>query len=120
MIKKCISLTLALLIFSGSMGCYSTKQIPYHNVDEISEGDEITVIDQDMKAYNMIVKSSNKNEIQGFIYTGDERSPVIIPTDQIARIEIRRMDFGLMIILGGIFLGAIIFDGVVIPIPKPM
>jgi hypothetical protein len=118
MLKKFISSVLALLVIINSIGCFSTSYVPKNNIEELSEGDKITVIDQDMKAYNITVEKADKKEVLGYQYFGEQRSMVVISADRIAMIEIRRMDFGLMILAGSIFLGAIIFDGIIFPIPR--
>jgi hypothetical protein len=119
MIKKCISSVLAFLIIINTIGCYATAYVPKNQYDEIAKGDNITVIDEDMKAYNITVESADRNEIHGFYHSGEQKSMVVIRTDQVAMIEIRRMDFGIMILVGSIFLGAIIFEGIIIPIHRP-
>ena len=118
MIKKCISSTLALLVILNILGCYASRYVPNNDVQVISEGDEITVIDQEMKTYIMTVEHADINEIQGYVNGGENRTTIVIPTDQIDRIEIRRMDVGLMVTIGGIFFGAIVAGGIIIPIPQ--
>jgi hypothetical protein len=117
--KKCIAVILIQLVLIHSLGCSSSRTLSKNNIEEIKEGDEITVIDQDMKAYNITVQSCDINGIKGTEYTGERSSVVVISSDQIARIEMRRMDYGIMVMIGGIFLGAIIFDGIAFPLPRP-
>jgi len=117
MIKKSISGILILLIFINSLGCYSKAFVPKTDINKLSEGDKITVIANDMKAYNITVKSVEGSEIHGFEYSGEQKSMVVIHAKDVSFIEIDQLDVGLIILAGCVCLGAIIFKGVIIPVP---
>ena len=69
-----------------------------------------------MKAYNITVERADSKEISGYSNSGVKKSMVVISTDQVSRIEIRRMDYGLMVLAGSILVVAIIYEGIIFPI----
>ncbi len=84
MIKKSISGILVLLIFINSIGCYSKAFVSKKDMEKLSEGDNITVISQDMKTYIFTVEKVEGIEIHGFEYTGDQKSQVVIHAEEIS------------------------------------
>jgi hypothetical protein len=75
--KKCLSFNLALLILINTPGCYSTAYVPKNHFDELSTGDNITIIDEDTKAYRITVERAGSKEIRGYSNSGEPKSWMI-------------------------------------------
>jgi hypothetical protein len=113
---QCSSIILAILVIFFSIGCYSHSRIPKNQIDDISEGDKIVVTDMKMRSYKMTVENVTDKEIIGFEDTEEEKTRIIIFTDQISSVTIRQMDFGMMILAGATITVAIIYDGIILPL----
>ncbi len=118
MIKKSLSGILVLLIFINSIGCYSKAFVSKKDMEKLSEGDNITVISQDMKTYMITIEKVEGTEIHGFEYTGDQKSQVVIHAEEISTIEMKKLDAGKIILIGCICIAVIAYGGLIIPLEK--
>ena len=98
MIRKGIASILIILILINSIGCYSYNQIKKENTGEFEKDDEVKITTLDEKVYYL-----HDVEIQGsilkgygykYIYWGyrNKREEVVIPTDQIKKIEVDKFN----------------------------
>ena len=101
MIKKSIASVLIILILINSIGCYSYSQIKKEDTEKLWADDEVKITTIDEKVYIL-----TDVEIQGSILRGyghkDEYvfgfirkrgvEEVVIPTDQIKKIEVNKFD----------------------------
>jgi hypothetical protein len=122
MIRKGIASILIILILINSIGCYSYSQIKKEDTEKIEEYGEakITTIDDkvyiltDVEIQESILKGYGQKDeyLFGFIkYRGVKE--VVIPIDQIKKIEIKSPDTGLtvlaIIIIIGIPVGLVLY-----------
>ena len=101
MIKKSIASLLIILILINSIGCYSYSQINTESAVIFKEDDKVKITTLDEKIYILYNVKIGESEIKGVTYLthseklGDIRGKeVVIPTEQIKRIEVEKHNTG--------------------------
>ena len=117
MIKKNKASILIILILINSIGCYSRVHLSNEDIQEISGGDKITITTNDMKIYLVTVEKIIGTDIHGIQYTGDQGSKIVIKGEDIASIDMKKLDTGRTILTGCILIAAIAALGIIIPLP---
>ncbi len=120
MMKKSIASVLVLLILINSIGCYSYSQIKKEDAEKIEKDDEVKITTIYEKVYYLHDVQIKGSKLKGLYYTSSsnpryrrEVEEVVIPTDQIKKIEIKSSDTGLtvltIIIIIGIPVGLLLY-----------
>lgn len=99
MIKKSIASILIILILINSIGCYSYSQIKKEDSEELEVDDEVKITTLDEVVYILVDVEIQGSILKGhrleYIYWRDygfDLEEVLIPTEQIKKIEIDKFD----------------------------
>jgi hypothetical protein len=94
MIKKHIASILIILILINSIGCYSYNQIKIGNTKEFEKDDNVKITTLKEKVYNLHHVQIEGSELKGLSFNQFE-GDVVIPTNQIKKIEVHEFSFAL-------------------------
>ena len=112
MLKKSICIILVPLILINSLCCFSKVYLFQEDIDKISEGDNIIVMTQDGKAYDITVAKIEEEKIHGIVSDEGQEYPVVIHADDISMIQFKETDTSSTILFG--LTGIVVFTGMVI------
>jgi len=94
MIKKRILNILIISIFISSIGCYSYNLIKLGNTKEFEKDDKVKITTLKEKVYNLHNVQIEESKLKGLSFN-QFKGDVIIPTDQIKKIEVHEFSLAL-------------------------
>jgi hypothetical protein len=95
------------------VGCYKYVNLPRENLTKIENSDRIIVTTRDAKEHDIYVIKIEGAMIHGMEYEKDKTFRVVIPTNEIVSIEVRKLD-AVKTTLFGIFITVSVFSIIII------